>query len=335
MKSTILLSVIVPVYNVEKYLERCLDSLTADLSSFQEAELILIDDGSADNSSGICDDYAKRYPFVRVIHQRNKGLAAVRNIGVETANGEFLSFIDSDDFIKAGLYDYAFRIIRKYEADILCFRCCHVYGGNIGNDVLSVQARDEQLKVFNAEEAIDVIFFDNYIDVITCNKIIKKSLFHGISYPEGKIYEDMFTTYKILSNAKKIVSSNLEYYVYCHRDGSIGLTGYNEKTMDLYRAAKEVYDFATTYCKKKNNLSVGFLYWQIVVANIMFRSDCSDENYVKLIQKNSRKLFIEILANRLLNKKRKIQLILFGVCLPAYKVLYASYVCHKAQIGKL
>ena len=210
---TLDLSVVVPVYNVEKYLRRCLVSLVDDLGCVDNKELILINDGSLDDSYSICEEFASKYKYIRVINQENQGLAEVRNRGIAEAEGEFISFIDSDDFIRKGLFNHALELLHKYSADIFCFKCLNVYEGKDNYDeITSIIPKNEKLKFFTKAEALDQIFFDNYIDVITCNKIIKKECFNSIVYPAGKYYEDMFTTYKVLKNASMIISSNLTFH---------------------------------------------------------------------------------------------------------------------------
>lgn len=318
----LLLSIVVPIYKVEKELPRCIESLVAQ--NFESKEIILIDDGSPDGCGKICDDYANQHKYIRVIHQKNKGLAAVRNKGVAEAKGKYISFIDSDDYVKAGLYSHMFSIIEANNAEIACFGHVDVYGCD--NSEIKVDNYPEIISIYTASEAVDQIFFENNVDVITCNKIIAKSLFEGITYPIGKLYEDMFTTYKYISKAKKIVSTNYKYYIYCHRETSIGGQKYNYKTMDLARAVEETYKFGISFCEKKENLHVGYLYWMTVVANIMIRSNHYDRDFFNKVQELSKKFRKKTINNMLLNKTRKFELILFGINLPLYRFFYKIYI---------
>lgn len=319
------LTVIVPVYNVERYLERCLNSIVTELLRFNRSELILIDDGSTDKSPEICDLYSEKYSFIKVIHQVNKGLSAVRNIGISKAEGEYISFIDSDDYIQEGLYTHSFKQIEKDSVDIYCFQCTHLFEGGDRNSIENIDIENEVIKKYSTEQALKLIFYNNYIDVITCNKIIRKECFEKVCYPEGKLYEDMFTTYKIIANAKSVLTSNLPFYVYCHRSGSIGTMAYNTNTLDLYRAAKETYDFTTDLYGENATLKVGFLYWKIVVANIMIRAEYNDREYMFSVRSDARKLSMDIIKNQFLSNTRKIQLILFGFCPAFYKIVYLKY----------
>lgn len=318
------LTIAVPVYNVEKYLKRCLDSLV--IQKIDSFEILLVDDGSTDLSGTICDEYKTKYPFIRVIHQENKGLAAVRNICINEANGEYISFIDSDDYVLPETYEHLLGILKREEADVLCYGHVDVYKDSSDFFELSEQDINEEVLTFTAEEAIDEMLLPKHIDVITCNKIIKLSLYEGVEYPIGKLYEDMYTNYKVLAKAKKIVSTNHKFYVYCHRPSSIGGMKFNERTMDLAKAAKEVYEFAEKFCKKKENIEVGLLHWLIVVANMMIKAEAINNEYIVGVQKFARKNTMNILKNRYIHLIRKFQYVLFGFSINLYKIVYLKYI---------
>lgn len=311
------LSVIVPVYNVEPYLKRCVESILKQ--DYYDFELLLIDDGSPDGCGKICDDFEKKDKRVRVIHQENKGLAETRNIGIQNALGKYISFIDSDDYIVEGTYSHSMNILKDYQADIVCFQHMDVYDNRY---IYRLVEKEEKIKVFNAEEAYDALFYPNYINVITCNKIIRKSLLTDITFPSGKLYEDMFTTYKYISKAKKIVSTDKKFYIYCHREGSIGTQKYSPTAKDLERAAKETYLNGKKMYPKAKNLDVGYLFWAIVVANMMIRGNRIEKSYVKQIQKFGRSKVVSIIKNPYFNFVRKSELLLFTFSQPIYKYFY-------------
>jgi glycosyltransferase involved in cell wall biosynthesis len=258
------------------------------------------------------------------LHQENHGLAYVRNICIVNAKGEYISFIDSDDYVLQGLYSYALDLIEKYNYDILCFKHIDVYGEQ--DELICVNDnKDAELKQFSTDEALNCIFFDKYIDVITCNKIIKKSLFENIEYPEGKLYEDMFTTYKYISKAKLILCTDVPFYVYCHRAGSIGQSKFNEKSMDLFYAAKETYEFICKNTLSHDEADVGFLYWTVVVANMMIKSNYSDNKFFKYASRMARCNIKNIHRCELLKPIRKFELTLIGVNIVIYKWFYKTY----------
>lgn len=198
------ISVIVPVYNVEKYLNRCIDSILDQ--TFVDFECILVDDGSPDNCGKICDEYANKDERIRVIHKENGGLSDARNAGIESAQGEYLSFIDSDDWIHPQMLEI-------------------LYDGIVKNDVmLSVCAYEETKdekpfeKIenvnFDIRNGIDFLTEDNVTAVVAWNKLYNKNLFEDIRYPIGKLHEDEFVTYKILYKAGNIAFCNEKMYMY-------------------------------------------------------------------------------------------------------------------------
>ena len=149
---TINLTAAVPVYNVEKYLKRCIDSLIKN--RINNYEILLVDDGSQDNSGNICDEYAAKYDYIRVIHQQNKGLAEVRNVCIEQATGEYISFIDSDDFITDNTYSHLMNLIYKYNADILCYGVIDLYEG-ITENFSKINNENEIITELSPEDAVE------------------------------------------------------------------------------------------------------------------------------------------------------------------------------------
>lgn len=319
-------TIAVPVYNVENYLRRCLNSLVSQ--SYEYKEILIVNDGSDDDSLGIIQEYAKKYSFVRYIDQPNAGLAEVRNICVREALGEYISFIDSDDFVVEGLYEHIMPIIIKYNVDIMCYGVINLYENKRNTDFIkNINTYAESIKIFTAEQALDEFLLPNNIDVITCNKIIKRSLYEGILYPVGKLYEDMFTNYKLIAKAKNIYTTNYKYYVYCHRDSSIGGMKYNEKTMDLYSAFTEVYNYSLVHgLDKPVYLHVGYATWLVIVLNIMIRSGYKDDAYKKQVIDFVKKHIKEINNSTYLNTIRKVQFNILIISYALYKYAYLKYI---------
>lgn len=321
------LTVAVPVYNVQKYLKRCIDSLIRN--KIENYEVLLVNDGSTDKSGEICDKYALKYDFIKVIHQENRGLAEVRNVCIKNAKGKYISFIDSDDYIIDNTYSHLMDLIYEYEADILCFGVINLYEG-IKDNIKSINNYQEIITILSAKTALEEMLLPKHIDVITCNKIIKKSLYSNISYPSGKLYEDMFTNYKVISKAQKIISTNFKFYCYFHRNGSIGRMNFNYKTMDLSVAVDEVFEYGKTFCDGNiNNLFVGKLFWNIVVINFMIKSATYNDKFIKNIQKFGRKNIYKILSNKYINLTRKIQMFIFCYWFNLYKLIYIKFIKNK------
>lgn len=232
------ISVIVPVYNVEKYLCKCIDSIINQ--TYTNLEIILIDDGSPDNCGVVCDDYFLKDNRIKVIHKENGGLSDARNAGLDIAIGDYISFIDSDDYIHKDFYKTLINLIVKYNADIAQCEFLDVYEedvDNFSNDKLYI---NEKITILNNNEAINNLFNENYVNtVVVWNKLYKKELFKNIRYPKGKIHEDEYTTYKLLFSAKKIVSISMQMYYYLRRSNSIMGKGFNIKSLDKLYAYYE------------------------------------------------------------------------------------------------
>ncbi len=324
-KNQIDLTIAVPVYNVEKYLRRCLDSLVGQ--DYESREILIVNDGSTDNSLSICREYAEKYEYIRLINQENKGLAAVRNICIKEARGAYISFIDSDDYVLPGLYSHLMPMLIKDHTDIMCFGFIDNYEDRADcPDIHYSNDCEEKIKLFTAAEALDEMLLPNNIDVITCNKIFKKDLFKNISYPRDMLYEDMFTNYKVIASAEKICSTNYKFYVYCHRESSIGGMKFSEKTMNLVDAVNEVYEFAKIHgLEKPVHLNVGYTFWLVVVLNIMIRSGHKDKAYLKQTRAAVKKHFFEIWNDKYIGITRKIQLSLVLCPYMFYKAVYLRY----------
>lgn len=207
-----LISVIIPVYKVEKYLRRCLDSVLNQ--TYQNIEIILIDDGSPDKCPEICDEYEKRDKRIRVIHKKNSGLADVRNIGVECASGEYISFVDSDDFIANNYLEVLYEGLKTHGADISIVSYRNFEQKQKKDNQLVflpfVECSIEQAMTYysSIKPRVSIPF------ISACCKLYKKNLFQNVKYPLGKLYEDSYTTYKLLSKSSKTVFSQKQLYWY-------------------------------------------------------------------------------------------------------------------------
>lgn len=227
------INVIVPVYKVESYLHRCVDSILAQ--SYRDFQLILVDDGSPDNSGAICDDYAGRDSRIVVIHQENGGLSAARNAGIDHAfsncNSQWIFFVDSDDFIHPDTLQLLIAACDKHRTDI-----CIAGFARTNGDAPVVQ-----------ESALEAVLYDpkeyfiryNVNAVIACGKLYRKSLFEGIRYPIGKLHEDEFTTHKLLFQCSSVSVISAPLYGYYVNDSGIMGSPWSPRRMDAMDAFKE------------------------------------------------------------------------------------------------
>lgn len=200
-----LISIIVPIYKVELYLRRCLDSILAQ--TYQNLEIILVDDGSPDNCGIICDEYAAKDNRIKVIHKENGGLSDARNYGLDIARGQYIGFVDSDDWISPDMYAYLLQGLLKYDADIAV---CEYY--NVYNKKRIATRRDED-RVFEGGKILEALLglkIGNY----AWNKLYKKELWCDIRYPYGQNYEDVRTTYKLFQKCRRVVGLKDAKYFY-------------------------------------------------------------------------------------------------------------------------
>ena len=235
-----LISVVVPVYNVEKYLPNCVDSLLNQ--TWKNLEIILVDDGSPDNSWSIMQDYARRDSRVKLLRQKNGGLSAARNAGVDAAKGEYIGFLDSDDYLAPETYELLYRAMVKYDAQIAL--CSFEYVDEQGN-VLPCHSPITKEEVLTRDEVLDRLSGDkNWYYVTAPNRLYRRELFDTVRFPLGKIHEDEYTAHLFYWQCERVavVPRNLYYYVQ-HGNGIMGSTSVR-KTMDYIDAVLGRMEFA-------------------------------------------------------------------------------------------
>lgn len=314
------ISVIVPIYKVEKYLKRCVNSIINQ--SFRDIEIILVDDGSPDSCPQICDEYKEKDNRISVIHQKNLGLSAARNSGIKIAKGKYLVFIDSDDYIDYDMLKYLYNGMKDYNADIVCCGYTAIYD-NGKKEKITIPNKD---CIYNKEEALRILMCNGFIDVVAWNKLYKKELFNDIVYPVGKLYEDMLTTYKLISKSKTIVLKPESKYFYCKRSDSIGGNEFSPNTLKLLEACDEVYEFVSKNYGSNDELEISRIQWYIVVFNKMILSEKIDNNLLKKIKKMISNSFGIILKDKKIGIIRKLQIILLKTNVHAYSYLYKKYI---------
>lgn len=223
-----LVSIIVPVYNVEDYMLKCLESLAKQ--SYEKIEIIIVDDGATDRSGEICDVFAKNDKRVKVYHKNNGGLSSARNYGIKKAKGDFICLVDSDDWVKKDFVARMVEMTKREDVDVVV--CGY-------NEVVPEQ------KVMSGEEATTKLLVEQEnLEIVAWNKMYQRSLFDDILYPEGQNHEDNLTTYKLLSKAREVAYVPESLYVYEERAGSIMKKGKKEeKLLAREKAAREAIDY--------------------------------------------------------------------------------------------
>ena len=207
------ISIIVPVYNVRDYLEQCITSLLAQ--TYSNIEIILVNDGSTDGSLEVCKRFENNNK-IKIINQSNKGLSGARNAGIQNASGEYLGFVDSDDFVDPCMYQFLVEAIEKDQAEI---SCCGRY---IFTDrVVGERYNSKTTRIFSKSDAMRELLLSGCIDVAAWDKLYRRDLFCDIRYPEGETNEDLAIVYKLFDRCRSIVHCGKTCYYYRQRVGSI------------------------------------------------------------------------------------------------------------------
>ncbi len=230
-----LVSVIVPVYNVEPYLRKCLDSIVNQ--TYRALEIILVDDGSPDNCGVICDEYAARDGRIIVIHKENGGVSSARNAGLKRATGEWIGWVDPDDWIEPDMFEYLLGNILHYRADIAVCSRRLVY-----EDGKSIPVCWEDTELLNKEQGLEKLLKNELLKNYLCDKLFSRELLDRVVFPEGRIYEDIFVMHTLFEKAERVVCLPGIKYNYLQRPGSIVANVSLKNRMSHYIASKERYD---------------------------------------------------------------------------------------------
>lgn len=231
-----LISVIVPIYKVEVYLRRCVESIICQ--TYKNLEIVLVDDGSPDLCPAICDKYAIRDNRVKVIHKKNGGLSDARNAALDVIHGRYVTFVDSDDYVAADYVETLYHLLIENSADISCIQFIKFHEGSVPMSHI----RNDDCQVLNSHDAIQKLLYFNGMETSAHCKLYRVELFEGIRYPFGKLFEDLGTTYKLFLKANKIVNSKAEKYFYLQRENSIEQSQFTSSKMDILAACEELRD---------------------------------------------------------------------------------------------
>lgn len=233
------ISVIIPVYKVETFLDECICSVLGQ--SYKNLEVILVDDGSPDKCPEMCDEWAKRDNRITVIHKANGGLSDARNAGLDVSSGDYIAFVDSDDWIMPDMYEKMLNVLQHENADICACNIKSCYAD------CKKQWGCKEYTVGNSEKILDMLYSDTRYPVAAWNKLYRKECWEQLRFPVGKICEDTFTTYRLIHNAKRIVQIPEAFYCYRIRPQSIMTSSFSIKRMDEEEAWRNNYLFVKEY----------------------------------------------------------------------------------------
>ena len=236
-ESSPLISIIVPVYNVKAYLERCFDSIRGQ--TYRNLEIIVVDDGSTDGSEDICDEYARLDNRIKVIHQNNAGQSAARNKALSVAQGEFLGFVDADDWIDGDMYEFLYNLVLENHVDI---SICSHYVEKQGKT--RVRYSSGVKTVFSRDEAIRALVVDKRVRNYVWDKLFRRQLFNNIRFPIGRLFEDLAVTYQVFYNSDRIVMEDKPKYHYVVHNESSMQGRYNpQREYNLFQSVYEQVHF--------------------------------------------------------------------------------------------
>lgn len=276
------ISVIVPVYNVESYVSKCIESIINQ--SYNNLEIIIINDGSTDNSGAICECYSKRDNRIILINQEHQGIAMTRNNALDIASGDYIGFVDSDDWIVSDMFYTLYNNSVTYNADI---SMCNFYYIRQNGEMSAYSNENEDIKIL--EGAYKIAHNIRLNNNVLWNRLYKRYLFDDIRCPEGKIFEDIFIVHKLMDNANKaVLTSDCKYY-YVRRDDSITLNTFSINQMDIVEAYIERHEYISIKYPNLEKTSKKFIFtsflWGMRKAYIDNRIEIHKEELRKLTDK--------------------------------------------------
>ena len=232
------ITIIIPVYKVEQYLDKCVESVVGQ--TYKNLEIILVDDGSQDNCPHMCDEWAKKDKRIKVIHKENGGLSDARNFGIDQATGEYLMFVDSDDYLGYEICEKLYKLLKDHKTDFSMCACLKFFE----NEPLPEKAQDINIAYFSGEEVTDQLYKKEIPYFMTAwGKLYKKELFKTLRYPKGRLHEDEFVLHEILANVKSFVYTDEQMYYYLQRAGSIMGSKKEKNIVDILCAYRNRYKF--------------------------------------------------------------------------------------------
>ena len=299
------ISVIIPVYNVEKYLKRCLDSVVNQ--TYKNLEIILIDDGSTDNSGKICDEYAQKDKRIIVIHKENGGLSDARNKGLDICTGDYISFIDSDDWVDLNYFDVLLKILLEYDVDVACCDYLRTSKYEQNNDV-SI----ENTQIFRDEKILEIYLEKELISA--CAKLYRKETFYNVRFPLKKVNEDISTIFLVFTKSKSVAYVDEKLYFYFRNINSITKSRFSRKNLDLLYTWNEVLNLSKNYSNKIQELADFRLkkaYFSLIGIIAYNGMENTDENnkIKKFLLKNFKENYIYLLKSNLISFNRKLAII--------------------------
>lgn len=312
-----LVSVVIPVYNVQNYIKKCLDSVLAQ--SYKNLELILVDDGSKDDSGSICDTYALKDDRIKVIHKKNGGLSDARNVGIEQAGGEYITFIDSDDFVAENMIELLYKSMEEHQADVAIGDALHVF-----DSAECSFSSVEKCREYTPEEAIEEMWYQTGFLPSAWGKLYKRKLFSNLKFKVGIIFEDIDIMHEIFYAANKIVYNSSQLYAYVHRENSITTHKFSQRDLEIQNICDRILEFSKDKSEDMQKAALAYC----MVGNLrVFLNAPNQPEFQEAVQKakillnqNARK----VTANKKIRKKLRYGLYLYLYFRPVIRFVYVK-----------
>lgn len=316
------LTVVVPIYNVDKYLTKCIQSLLDQTITVEE--IILVDDGSTDSSGMIADSFAENYERIRVIHQKNGGLSAARNTGIDNTKTEYITFVDSDDYVDSNMYEVLLKNMDSKNADI---SIGGVWREDTEGNKSSVYTPGI-IKTWNKKEALIQLNSYSYFNMSFCDKVFKRELFEidaygtrGVRFPVGKTSEDYYTMHQVVARANKIVYVSDPFYHYVQRMGSISRnTRINKEPLNAAISQMEFYQKWFPDIAYVGETACAFSHMGLYSAYLRKKMKCPKEE-LHYARTTVKKYINSVMRNGYIPKIKKAQAFSFCYMLPLYSYI--------------
>lgn len=320
-----MISVIVPVYNVEKYINRCIDSIIAQ--TYRDLEIILVDDSSTDKSGNICDKYAQLDNRIKVIHKKNGGVSACRNTGVEHAVGEYISFVDSDDYIEPDMMELLISTIGNCD-----MATCGAYNDYVNNSVSQYSREDLSFETDN-KTAFRLILEGNLVPAALWNKLIKSNIAKQLSFPIGRIYEDIFYTNALMQMIKTVRINTAPKYHYFHREQSLTTKEFDNDVLDIIHGYSETEKISVSMPEIRQSARFRVLWAHFTVLDRMLVSKDykTIPEYKKIVSYLKQNTF-EVIKCPLFRKSRKIAAVALKLNVEFYRLLLMQDINNRKKL---
>lgn len=311
-----LISIGIACYNVEKYLDRCMTSIFNQ--SYTNIEIILVDDGSTDQTGKLCDEYAKKWENIKVIHSSNKGLSSARNISIENSTGEYLLFVDPDDYIENGMLEELYDFVLKYNCEIVMFGRYHF--NSKGDKTINIPIKETGII---PKEIVLEKLFSNEIESQAWQKFYKRSLWDNIRFKIGRVYaEDISIMHEVFDKATLIGNINKPLYYYFVNDATLTTSYRPFKWMSLYLAFKERYDYAHIHYPQLENVvkALALNTARLTNDNYIIRKESVDEPYIENLRTFLKSNTKFILKTKDIKWYNKVLIIFYRYCPYLYSI---------------